>query len=131
MRILMIDDDHVFCGLIGDALEVSGHDVRRVPTTESGIGALLEHRYDVVLLDLDLGATRGESVIARMQRLGEHLPPIVILSGQPSGVLAAAAKATGAFAAVSKPCTIDELLAAINEAAGPTARASALPQSSA
>jgi DNA-binding response OmpR family regulator len=113
MHILMIDDDHVFSGLIGDALKISGHDVRRVPTTESGIGALLERRYDVVLLDLDLGATRGESMVRRMQNLGERLPPIIILSGQPSGVLAAAMKSTGAVAAVRKPCTIDELLAAI------------------
>jgi DNA-binding response OmpR family regulator len=116
MHILMIDDDHVFSGLIGDALQISGHDVRRVPTTESGIGALLERRYDVVLLDLDLGATRGEAVVRRMQNLGERLPPIIILSGQPSGVLAAAMKSTGAVAAVRKPCAIDELLAAIGAA---------------
>ena len=113
MRILVVDDDHVFAGLICDALEVSGHDARAVPTTESGIGALLEHRYDVLLLDLDLGATRGEAMIQRFRNLGERLPPIVILSGQPSSVLAAAAKATGAAAAVRKPCAIDELLAAI------------------
>ncbi len=118
MQILMIDDDHVFAALIGDALKVSGHDVRRVPTTESGIAALLERRYDIVLLDLDLGATRGESMIRRMQGLGERLPPVIILSGQPSGVLAAAQESTGAVAAVRKPCTIDELLAAIGEAAG-------------
>ena len=116
MHILMIDDDHVFSGLIGDALQISGHDVRRVPTMESGIGALLERRYDVVLLDLDLGATRGEAVVRRMQNLGERLPPIIILSGKPSGVLAAAMKSTGAVAAVRKPCAIDELLAAIGAA---------------
>ena len=118
MHILMIDDDHVFSGLIGDALQISGHDVRRVPTTESGIGALLERRFDVVLLDLDLGATRGEAMVRRMQNLGERLPPIIILSGQPSGVLAAAMKSTDAVAAVRKPCTIDELLAAIGLASG-------------
>ena len=123
MQILMIDDDHVFAGLIGDALKLSGHEVRRVPTTESGIAALLERRYDVLLLDLDLGATRGETMIRRVQGLGERLPPIVILSGQPSGVLEAAQKSTGATCAVSKPCTIDELLAAIGAA---TANQSAL-----
>jgi hypothetical protein len=116
MQILMIDDDHVFAGLIGDALQMSGYEVRRVPTIESGIGALLERRYDVLLLDLDLGATRGEAVIPRMHSLGERLPPIIILSGQPSGVLEAAMKGTGAVAAIRKPCTIDELLAAIGAA---------------
>jgi DNA-binding response OmpR family regulator len=116
MQILMIDDDHVFAGLIGDALALSGHDVRRVPTIESGIGALLERRYDVLLLDLDLGATRGEAVIRRVHGLGESVPPIVILSGQPSDVLEAAMKATGAVATVRKPCTIDELLLAIGGA---------------
>jgi DNA-binding response OmpR family regulator len=116
MQILMIDDDHVFAGLIGDALGISGHEVRRVPTIESGVGALLERRYDVLLLDLDLGATRGESVIRRMHGLGERLPPIVILSGQPSAVLESAMKATGAAAIVRKPCAIDELLVAIGTA---------------
>jgi DNA-binding response OmpR family regulator len=124
MRILVVDDDHVFAGVICDALQLSGHEVRGVPTTESGIGALLEHRYDVVLLDLDLGATRGEAMIRRFRSLGERLPPIVILSGQPSDVLAAAVNATGAAGAVRKPCAIDELLAAIAVAA-PSAMASA------
>ena len=113
MRILVVDDDHVFAGLICDALQISGHEARSVPTTESGIGALLEHRYDVLLLDLDLGAKRGETMIQRLRTLGERLPPIIILSGQPSDVLADAAIATGAIAAVRKPCAIDELLAAI------------------
>ena len=117
MRILVVDDDHVFAGLISDALQMSGHEARRVPTIESGIGALLEHRYDVVLLDLDLGATRGEALIHRVRSLGERLPAIIILSGQPSDVLAAAVTATGAAAAVRKPCAIDELLAAIALAA--------------
>ena len=117
MRILVVDDDHVFAGLICDALQMSGHEARRVPTTESGIAALLEHRYDVLLLDLDLGATRGETLISRVRSLGERLPAIIILSGQPSDVLAAAVTATGAAAAVRKPCSIEELLAAIALAA--------------
>jgi DNA-binding response OmpR family regulator len=96
---------------------MSGHEARRVPTTESGIAALLEHRYDVLLLDLDLGATRGETLISRVRSLGERLPAIIILSGQPSDVLAAAVTATGAAAAVRKPCSIEELLAAIALAA--------------
>lgn len=115
MQILIVDDDHVFAELIGGALEISGHDVRRVPTTESAIGALLERRYDILLLDLDLGATRGDAMIRRMHGLGERLPRIIILSGQPADVLATAAKSTGAAAVVRKPCTIDELLAAIGE----------------
>lgn len=113
MRILVVDDDHVFAALVCDALQISGHEARSVPTTESAIGALLERRYDLLLLDLDLGATRGEAMIQRFRSLGERLPAIIILSGQPSDVVAAAATATGAAAAVRKPCTIDELLAAI------------------
>ena len=57
--------------------------------------------------------TRGEAMIRRVRSLGERLPAIIILSGQPSDVLAAAVSATGAAAAVRKPCAIDELLATI------------------
>jgi DNA-binding response OmpR family regulator len=123
MPILVVDDDHVFAGLICDALQMSGHEARAVPTTESAIGALLERRYDVLLLDLDLGATRGEAMIRRFRSLGERLPAIIILSGQPAEVLEAAVAATGAVAAVRKPCAIDELLTAIAFATRPAAQA--------
>ena len=116
MRVLMVEDDHLFGGLVRDALRMSGHEVRQVPTAESGIGALLQHRYDVLLLDLDLGMTRGEAMVGRMRNLGESVPPIVILSGQSADVIAAATKTTGAIAAVRKPCPIDELLAILGDA---------------
>src|SRR3954468_4803894 len=116
MRILMVEDDHVLGGLICDALRLSRHEVRRVPTSESGVGAVLESRYDVLLLDLDLGMTRGEAMIQRVRNLGERLPPIVIWSGQPLSVLTDAATTTGAAAVLRKPCTVDELLAAIDQA---------------
>jgi two-component system, OmpR family, response regulator len=116
MRILMVEDDHILGGLICDALRLSNHEVRRVPTSESGVGAVLESRYDVLLLDLDLGMTRGEAMIQRVRNLGERLPPIIIWSGQPMNVLTDAAKVTGAAAVLRKPCTVDELLAAIDEA---------------
>jgi two-component system OmpR family response regulator len=119
MRILLVEDDHVLGALVCDALEQSGHETERVPTTESAIGALVGRRFDVLLLDLDLGATRGEGLVHRMRALGESLPPIVIVSGQPPEVIAAATVATNAAAVLRKPYTIDELLVAVVAAQSP------------
>ena len=116
MRILMVEDDHVLGGLICEALEVSGHEAHRVPTTESAIGELVGRHFDVLLLDLDLGATRGEGLVQRMRNLGETLPPVIIVSGQPLEVIASAARTTDAATFLRKPYTIDELLTAIEEA---------------
>lgn len=116
MRILMVEDDHVLGGLICEALQISGHEAHRVPTTESAIGELVFRRFDVVLLDLDLGATRGEALIQRMRNLGEAMPPVIIVSGQPLDVISAAARSTDAATFLRKPYTIDELLTAIDEA---------------
>lgn len=116
MRILMVEDDHVLGGLMCEALQMSGHVAVRVPTTESAIGELVGNRFDVLLLDLDLGATRGEGLVHRMRNLGESLPPVIIVSGQPIEVIAAAARTTDAATFLRKPYTIDELLTAIAEA---------------
>jgi DNA-binding response OmpR family regulator len=116
MRILMVEDDHVLGALICEALKVSGHEAERVPTTESAIGALVGGHFDVLLLDLDLGATRGEGLVQRMRNLGETLPPVIIASGQPLDVIATAARRTDAATFLRKPYTIDELLTAIEEA---------------
>jgi len=116
MRILMVEDDHVLGGLICEALQLGGHEAERVPTTESAIGALVGRHFDVLLLDLDLGATRGEGLVQRMRNLGETLPPVIIVSGQPLDVISSAARSTDAATFLRKPYTIDELLTAIDEA---------------
>jgi DNA-binding response OmpR family regulator len=116
MLILIVDDDYALGGLFRDALQACGHEVHLVPTSESGVAALLDHRYDVLLLDLDLGATRGEGLIQRMRNLSEPIPPVIILSGQPPEILKTAAETISAAAVLRKPCTMDDLLVTIERA---------------
>jgi FixJ family two-component response regulator len=51
-----------------------------------------------------------------MRNLGETLPPVIIVSGQPLDVISSAARSTDAATFLRKPYTIDELLTAIEEA---------------
>lgn len=52
IKILLADDDAVFCHLVGDLLDKNGYDTVMALNTEGARQALQHSAFDIVMLDL-------------------------------------------------------------------------------
>lgn len=116
--VLLIDDDRMFGPAAIEVLTTLGHPT--VWATSLGQAcALLDGPivFAVILLDLHIGRGHGETLVdARCEK--SPLPPIVIISAQPLAELQAAAERVHAAAVLQKPCSVEEIVAAIVNVSG-------------
>jgi DNA-binding NtrC family response regulator len=100
--VLVVDDEPAIRLLCRVNLELAGYEVR-----ESGsIGdarALVEEGVDIVLLDMHVGAERGEALL---EELVHRRIPVAVVTG--STEIETVAK-KGADAVLAKPFTIEDL----------------------
>ena len=63
--LLLVEDDPVLGPITAEALEIFGHSTTVAATIEAAMHELSSSdRFDAIVLDLDLGNTRGETLIA-------------------------------------------------------------------
>ena len=107
--ILVVEDDPPVRNLIATTLKA--HDYRYL-TADTGEGAVMEaasHAPDVILLDLGLPDIDGVEVIHRVR--GWSNVPIIVISARSEDADKIAALDAGADDYLTKPFSVDELLA--------------------
>jgi len=112
--ILSVEDDKAIRNLITTTLE--GHDYRYI-TAENGDVALMEassHNPDLILLDLGLPDIDGVEVIRRIRSWSSV--PIIVISARNEDSDKIEALDAGADDYLSKPFSVEELLARIRAA---------------
>jgi two-component system, OmpR family, KDP operon response regulator KdpE len=113
-QVLVVDDEPAMLRALGINLRVGKYDV---PTAATGREALAEARWrppDAVILDLRLPDMHGIEVI-RGLRVRSHAP-VIVLSGRTGADDKIAALDAGADDHVTKPFSMDELLARLRAA---------------
>ncbi|SRR5258708_6924705 len=110
-RILVIDDDVEIVRILKRSLTAHGYLVHTVGSGEEGLEALATFRPDLLLLDLGLPAMSGLEVCQRVRVLSNV--PILVLSVKDTERDKVQALDLGADDYVSKPFSIDEVLARI------------------
>jgi len=121
-RVLVVDDDEVVRGFVGDALRAEGYAVAAAPDAGAALDLLWaawEDQPDVILLDLLLPAVDGRGFTDLYRELPVRRAPIVLLSAQDE--LERIAAETGAVAGLRKPFELHELLATVARYARPDA----------
>lgn len=116
-RILIIDDEALVRYTIRDALGEAGHEVSEAENGEVGLARLAAAPVDLVITDILMPEKEGLATIGEIKARWPALPVIAISGGGRVGKsgFAEAATALGADAALAKPFTAAELLAAVRE----------------
>ncbi len=111
MRILIADDDPQLLRALRITLRAEGYEVLTATDGAEAVSAAAAHRPDIYMLDLGMPRLDGLEVIAAIR--GWSGAPILVVSGRSGSADKVEALDAGADDYVTKPFSIDELLARI------------------
>ena len=113
LKVLMVDDEVVFCENMAKLLNTRGYQARAVNGGEEAIRVLKNETYDVVVLDLKMPGMNGIDTLKKINEL--NLPSqVIVLTGHGGVESAMKAIKLGAYDYLPKPCEVDELSEMIN-----------------
>lgn len=116
-RLLLVDDDEAFRGVLAKALTRRGFAVETAPDVETAIGRLKEALPDYAVVDLCLPGPSGLALVDRLARLSPDTRTVV-LTGYASIATAVEAVKLGAVHYLTKPVETDDIIAAFDRGAG-------------
>jgi DNA-binding response OmpR family regulator len=109
LAILLVDDDQPLRDMLTRSFEREGHRVTAVADGDAALAAAADRPYDIVLLDVALGAGPTGHDVARMLRGRRDVVPIIMLTALDSEADAVQGLEAGADDYVTKPFGLAEL----------------------
>jgi len=109
--ILVVDDEPQILRVIRASLPARGYEVKTAPGGEEALDEIRKQMPDLVILDLVMPGVSGLEVCQRIREFSSV--PIIVLSAKGSETDKIAALDLGADDYVTKPFSLDELLARI------------------
>jgi two-component system KDP operon response regulator KdpE len=114
IRVLVVDDEPQILRALRINLAARQYDVVTASSGEGALRAVTDEHPDLVVLDLGLPDIDGVGVIRRLRSWSKI--PIIVLSGRADSKDKVAALDAGADDYVTKPFSVDELLARVRVA---------------
>lgn len=111
MKILIADDDPQILRALRITLTARGYEIITAANGTDAVNAAIEHHPDIYMLDLGMPELNGIEVIQGLR--GWTQAPILVVSGRTGAADKVEALDAGADDYVTKPFSIDELLARI------------------
>jgi len=112
-HVLIIEDNQDIANLVSLHLVDNGYQVERAPDGRTGLGKALTNQYNLILLDLMLPKLDGLQ-ICRELRSRHIITPILMLTAKSTEVDRVLGLEIGADDYLTKPFSIQELLARVN-----------------
>lgn len=116
-KLLVVDDDEVFRGVLAKALARRGYEVQAAADVESAWECALADPPAYVLVDLCLPDSSGLMLVDRLARQWPGMR-IVVLTGYASITTAVEAVKLGATYYLTKPAQTDDIIAAFGRERG-------------
>jgi two-component system, OmpR family, KDP operon response regulator KdpE len=113
-RLLIVDDERAIRRFLHTALAAHGYQIFEAANGEEALTAVIQHRPDIVILDLGLPDIEGFEVTRRLREWTDL--PIIILSVRGQEQDKIAALDAGADDYLVKPFSVGELMARIRAA---------------
>jgi len=111
MKILIADDDTQMLRALSITLNARGYEVLVAADGHQALEIAIEHKPDIVVLDLGMPRLDGIAVIEGIRGWSEA--PILVVSGRTANAEKVQALDAGADDYVTKPFSMDELLARV------------------
>jgi two-component system OmpR family response regulator len=111
-RLLVVDDEPNIVELLSASLRFAGFDVATARNGREALARAQEFRPDLVLLDVMMPGTDGFSVVRQMRGQGDHVP-VVFLTARDETEAAVTGLTLGGDDYVTKPFSLDEVIARI------------------
>jgi two-component system, OmpR family, response regulator len=125
MKILVVEDDAMVGQYVERGLQDAGYQAELVGDGAEGLRLASIGPYDLVVLDLRLPAMSGVEVLRALRARGSSIP-VLVLTAQDTVEFKVQALRSGADDYVTKPFSLEELLARV-EALGRRPKAIAAP----
>lgn len=114
--VLVIDDESVMRGFVSAALEEAGYEVHEAVDGEQGLAMLDSIRCDLVITDLLMPNKEGIETCRELRRSQPDVAIIAISGAPEAATYFSILRHMGIEAALYKPFSRDELLAAVRDA---------------
>ena len=110
-RILIVDDEEIIRDFLSEVLEE--YDLTLAGDGDEAISCMKEKDYDLVITDLRMPKVPGEEVVKAAKEIRPEAK-VIIISGYSSLYTVSQSVNHGAFAFLSKPFSIKELLQTVD-----------------
>ena len=116
IRVLLVDDEEGYVHVLAKRMTKRQVEVSIALSGSEAIQTLRKKEFDVAVVDLKMEDMDGIEVLKIFKKMDPQLP-VVMLTGHGSEQAARDGLALGAFDYLTKPCDLEDLLAAITRAA--------------
>jgi two-component system copper resistance phosphate regulon response regulator CusR len=113
MKILIIEDEQSVSSFIRKGLEEQGFEVTQAFDGPTGLRAVAQNRFDLIILDLILPGMNGLAVCKKLREEGETAVPILMLTALGATEDVVTGLDAGADDYLAKPFKFKELLARV------------------
>jgi DNA-binding response OmpR family regulator len=113
VKILLVEDDRKIAGFVAKALEEHGFVVDVCRTGTEGLEMALDGSFEAILLDIMIPGPDGLSILRRLREQGNNVP-VLLLTARNSPHERVEGLNLGADDYLSKPFSIDELIARVH-----------------
>ncbi len=115
--LLLVDDDEIYCEVLGDALTKRNYAVSIAHNLSDALQLAERMEPEYAVVDLRIGTESGLELVKQLAALDENTR-IVILTGYASVATAVESIKLGAIHYLTKPATADEIVAALHRDEG-------------
>ena len=116
-KLLLVDDDEIFCGILARALSRRGLTVSVASDRQTALPTARDIIPDLAVVDLRIGDDSGLELIPELLSVNQDIR-IIVLTGYASIATAVEAIKLGAVHYLTKPADADEIMAAITRESG-------------
>ena len=116
IRVLLVDDERLYVDSLAKILQRRGFEVVIAYDGAASVALAAEQEPDVVVLDMRMPRRDGLATLDDLRNLNPDTP-VILLTGHADLECASAALHRGAVDVLLKPCPIDVLVPAIENAA--------------